>query len=223
MWDLSPWPGIEPEPLTPGTPSVNHWGQRGRPWSCFSESSRLKSRCSGVDQGVQVPSFPQHMGICNRGGRGRTLQKGVLGRLAGGVSVGAPHLQAHKLSAYDTQPPVGSACLGRRLQEAGGLVSSRQARELMRTLVTYALKKKFRGSGGEENGWTLSCPPPGPLPALSSFIHGEAEPGSQSHASFYEKVYSQSFQVLSVFFFFLRKKKERNNPENPHPSLSSLF
>lgn len=143
MWDISPWPGVKPEPPALGTRRVNHWASGEVLGLAFPKAHVSRAGAVGWTKAYRCLHFPStwviateaaapaHGSHCNRGGRGRTLQKGVLGRLAGGVSVGAPHLQAHKLTAYDTQPLVGSACRGRHLQEAGGLVSSTQARELM--------------------------------------------------------------------------------------------
>lgn len=146
---------------------------------------------------------PAHGNRCNRGGRGRTLQKGVLGRLAGGVSVGAPHLQAHKLSAYDTQPLVGSACLGKRLQEAGGLVSSRQARELMRTLVDKRCQEEIPGEWGRRKRLDTLLPSSGaPACTLPHSFTARLNPALRTVQVFAKKFTVSLFKCCLFFFFF---------------------
>ena len=144
-------------------------GHQGNPWSRFSKSSRPKNRCSGVDQGVRVPSFPQHVGnVATEVAVAERCRRESSAGWLEGCPWGCP-TSRHASSVPMTRPLVGSACLGRHLQEAGGLVSSRQARELMRMLVDKrSSRKNSRWGGGERRKPTDPLLPSSGTPYLNS-------------------------------------------------------
>ena len=58
MWDLSPWPGIKPEPPAPGTRSVNHWASREVLGLAFPKAHVSRAGAVGWTKADRCLHFP---------------------------------------------------------------------------------------------------------------------------------------------------------------------
>ena len=62
MWDLVPWPGIEPGPLALGTWSLNHWTTREVPWMSFLANPILQNVLRYLWFRKLTPTFAKLLG-----------------------------------------------------------------------------------------------------------------------------------------------------------------